>query len=837
MTFEIAMSAVMEKNGIACIKNSVPVGVEENLSLKTKSFSNVIAANDNGNSIFDVVNTNSEKTVNISQKMESTKGEIQSEVVVKTENIIDVKVEQEIKIENDIKDDFNAKIDNRRELNEEKVKKPVKKSAKKKKTSNQLAKLLEDSTWYMELSNSNKTRQSSLKIEKIKEEKLAKLIYDNTNENIEESTENNELTPGEVAEKERRLAQKRERAKLMSQKRKLKQEQKSLKRKQCNAERKRLIAEGNYVPKSESKKKTYNPKLDLDNIDSTSYYAGNGITQLLKASLYYTNQGKLFDGSKREVKPVERLTDDKEYLNSFQRRTQGKKLKQPRSNTGDYSDDSTEEDEEQEEDTYNHVDESHSQKAKPKARKPGKKKKQAKKPEPEPEQKPEPAPEQKSEPAPEPEPEVEPEEIWFTKVTDDNVDISSEWKFFQNFIYENKNDNILPIDIVQAADIIRNKIKIYRTDHEVYKLQRVSLHFPFSEYQENYLLALPKDDVQFNPFDEIGKLMELMAILFFPEEDKIKVMNLEESENCIVGRYIKAFETNDIDNLLNSIGEFNDLIDILRNNGKILEYTRKRNTFPRHAIYELLNQCYSRCVLPESRKLSNYKAFSNEVYGELMPSFLTTVYKKCDLNHKSCFIDLGSGVGNCVIQAALEFGCESHGVEIVENASRLGDLQLEEFKSRCKIFGLNPGFVNLFSKQSFVDNLPVKNIIDKCDVILVNNYLFDNALNKKVIELFQDLKVGTKIISLKPIVPATHKINWDNCSSILNRLKTSKFIYVENSVSWTSKGGFYYITEVMNEILEDNFVVFKSRESRRRDEGLDTRSRSDTPLNAFTNNV
>ncbi|OXT10299.1 hypothetical protein B9K06_26445, partial [Bacillus sp. OG2] len=90
-----------------------------------------------------------------------------------------------------------------------------------------------------------------------------------------------------------------------------------------------------------------------------------------------------------------------------------------------------------------------------------------------------------------------------------------------------------------------------------------------------------------------------------------------------------------------------------------------------------------------------------------------------------------------------------HGVEIVDNASRLGDLQLIEFERRCRIFGLNPGYVNLFSKQSFINNPPVKEVVDKCGVILVNNYLFDTHLNKNVIELFQDLKVGTKIISLK----------------------------------------------------------------------------------------
>lgn len=708
----------------------------------------------------------------------------------------------------------------------------LKPKPKVKNKNNQLAKLLEDSMWYIESSRGNRTRESSLKFQKNKEKILEKMIKDEINNKDDED----EPSPEEKAKLEELKRKRKEKAReKLLEKRKLQEEKKLLLKKKAE-ERKRLIEEGKLLPR---KKPTPNKNalelftsLDADDIDSESYYKGGEVASLLKASLYFTNQGKKFDGSRREVKPVERLAQDEEYIKQLARSTKGRKLNKPKvkkstvkrssssesSYEDEYEDDYKEDDHKEEYQEEEYQEEEYQEEYQEEEKKEKLVKTKIVKKEPE--------------PTPEPEP------IWFTNINDeDYIEISPEWKFFQDFVYEGKNSDFIPDGIVHAADIIRRQIKIYRTDHEVYKLQRVNLHYPFSEYKENYLLALPKDDVQFNPFDEIGKLMELTSILFLPNEAKIKVMNLDDPNDCIVGKYIKAFEENDLDNLMKCISEYNELIDNLRNNGSILKYVQNKNKFSRVAIYELLNQCYSRRVLPDSKKLSNYKAFSNEVYGELMPSFLSTVYKQCELDYKSCFIDLGSGVGNCVIQAALEFGCESYGVEIVENASILGDYQLVEFNNRCKVFGINPGFVKLFSKESFIDNPPVKKIVDKCNVILVNNYLFDNKLNKKVIELFQDLKVGCKIISLKPIVPATHKINWDNCSSILNRLKTSKFIYEENSVSWTSKGGFYYITEVMNDILEDNFVVFKSRESRRRDEGLDGRSRSDTPLNAFTNNV
>lgn len=751
------------------------------------------------------------------------------------QKIPNVAVVKNFKVENDKDQDQSQnyalmtqeKTDSEKpEQSENSVKPPKKK--RKNGFNSGLAKLLEDSMWYIESSGGSRVRESSLRIEKIKEKQIDQMIQEREKEAKEPV-----LSAEEIAIQERKKALRREQSKQKLEAKRKRQEEQRLRRKQLQEERKRLIAEGKIQP---PKKKIPTPSIDLNNIDNDSYYGGGEIAELLKASAYFTNQGKKFDGSRREIKPVERLLEDDEFAADLRRTSKGKSLKHNSNGNSNGNSDkiktnakskkkkfqkakkNTEVFSTSSEISYPSVGNGQTVEADTNGKEESDFKQEIEK-------------EEVLAPSPPSEP------TWFTDFTEDDVEISDNWNFFQDFVYQGTFDPHIPNNIVHAADIIRNTIKIYRTDHEVYKLQKVDLHFPFSDYKEHYLLALPKDDVQFNPFDEIGKLMELMAIAFFPPSDKLKVMNLEQPKDCIVGKYIEAFENNDIEGLLKCISEFNCLIDNLRTSGQIFEYTKKRKTFPRELIYEILNQCYLRRVLPESKKLSIYKAFSNEVYGELMPSFLTTVYAKCNLDHNCCFIDLGSGVGNCVIQAALEYGCESHGVEIVENASRLGDLQAEEFELRCRVFGLKPGAVNLFSQQSFVNNPPVKKVVDKCEVILVNNYLFDNPLNKKVIELFQDLKVGTKIISLKPIVPATHKINWDNCSSILNRLKTSKFIYAENSVSWTSKGGFYYITEVMSDIVEDNFVVFKSREARRRDEGLDERSRSDTPLNAFTNNV
>lgn len=371
------------------------------------------------------------------------------------------------------------------------------------------------------------------------------------------------------------------------------------------------------------------------------------------------------------------------------------------------------------------------------------------------------------------------------------------------------NDNL-----VSAAFVITH-LKNHYTNNDKFPYTEVSLSTLFSNYKEHYVLSVPKNE-ELNPFIEIGTNMEITA-LFLPEIFSNKVRNDREPYNSIVGRYIKAYFDQDLQTILKEIETYNDLIDNLRHTKEFIPHLLQMESIPRSVLHEILNQCYSRTVSPNVQTLRSYKAFSNEVYGELLPSFLSTVYDKTGLDHTKTFIDLGSGVGNCVLQAALEYGSESYGCEIMSNASKLSDLQTKEFVKRCKIFGIKPGYVKNFLAQSFVDNKGVSEAVNKCDVILCNNYLFDADLNAKVVELFRHLKTGTKIITLKPIVPLGYSFNEFDVESILNRLKMEKFSYGFNSVSWTNNGGVYYISEVQQDIVSEYFVEHaKGRTSRTR---------------------
>jgi H3 lysine-79-specific histone-lysine N-methyltransferase len=147
-------------------------------------------------------------------------------------------------------------------------------------------------------------------------------------------------------------------------------------------------------------------------------------------------------------------------------------------------------------------------------------------------------------------------------------------------------------------------------------------------------------------------------------------------------------------------------------------------------------------------------------------------------------------VGNVVIQAALEIGCESWGCEMMENACNLADAQVKEFSARTAMWGLATGKATL-ERGDFRKNARIHDALKRADVVLVNNQAFTSQLNDDLVRMFLDLKSGCKVVSLKTFVhdhkSASHNIN-DVGSTILD---VEVLTYPEGYVSWTNAGGTY----------------------------------------------
>ena len=143
-----------------------------------------------------------------------------------------------------------------------------------------------------------------------------------------------------------------------------------------------------------------------------------------------------------------------------------------------------------------------------------------------------------------------------------------------------------------------------------------------------------------------------------------------------------------------------------------------RSEIPREVLLRVIEETYQRAVGPHVNELRNYEAFSSEVYGELLPPFVTEIIKATGLNSNHLFLDLGSGVGNVVLQASLATGCRSYGIELMPGPAKLARKQLEQFRIRCKMWGLDLGDVEL-EEGDMLTSRRTDELIKQADVIQI----------------------------------------------------------------------------------------------------------------------
>lgn len=267
--------------------------------------------------------------------------------------------------------------------------------------------------------------------------------------------------------------------------------------------------------------------------------------------------------------------------------------------------------------------------------------------------------------------------------------------------------------------------------------------------------------------------------------------------DSILRSFTKARNRRDGQLFLRAADRFNVALRTLRDAGKIEENVRKMGqTGVPEGIWRCLQeQCYARTVAPRVEQLSKYEAFSDNVYGELLPRFMSEIAQLTKLGPESVFVDLGSGVGNLLIQVALQTGSEVHGCEQMQIPSELASLQVEEAKRRWKMWGLRGGQAKAW-QGDFGDDDQIRQVLRRADVVLVNNYAFTAPTNDRLSWQFLDLKDGAQVVSLKPFVPPDFRLTERTLSSPLAILRVAQRTYTTGCVSWADGGGKYYIHTV-----------------------------------------
>ncbi|KAF8708061.1 Histone-lysine N-methyltransferase, H3 lysine-79 specific, partial [Rhizoctonia solani] len=304
-------------------------------------------------------------------------------------------------------------------------------------------------------------------------------------------------------------------------------------------------------------------------------------------------------------------------------------------------------------------------------------------------------------------------------------------------------------------------------------------------------------------------------------------------------RLIRARNAKDGPQFLQALATLNGHIRALR--PKMQQHIRAKWTgIPPPVWKRVCEEGYQRGVGPRMRELIRYKQWTSGVYGELMQPFISEVVHRCGLGPGKVFVDLGSGVAQTLMQASLQSGCTSYGVELSPPAASIAKDHEREFNHRLEMWDLCCSEYNHI-EGDMLESQEVAEWIRKADVILVNNFVFEElcehiytssharheltndfhslAVNERLTCLFLDARDGTQIVSLKCFLDRGFKITERTISSPQAILKVEERDWTAGAVSWSNTTGTYYVHTVDRSNLqaeEERLNAVRSRPSRRR---------------------
>uniref|UniRef100_H2XK62 Histone-lysine N-methyltransferase, H3 lysine-79 specific n=3 Tax=Ciona intestinalis TaxID=7719 RepID=H2XK62_CIOIN len=139
-------------------------------------------------------------------------------------------------------------------------------------------------------------------------------------------------------------------------------------------------------------------------------------------------------------------------------------------------------------------------------------------------------------------------------------------------------------------------------------------------------------------------------------------------------------------------------------------------------LKHIMQQVYNHSVL-EPEKLNQYEPFSPEVYGETSFDLISQMLCELKLKDDDVFLDLGSGVGQVVLQVAAASPCKlCLGIEKAPLPGKYSQNMDKEFRKWMRWYGKKYRPYKLETGDFLEEEW--KDRIASATVIFVNNYAF-----------------------------------------------------------------------------------------------------------------
>uniref|UniRef100_A0A452SR11 Histone-lysine N-methyltransferase, H3 lysine-79 specific n=1 Tax=Ursus americanus TaxID=9643 RepID=A0A452SR11_URSAM len=287
------------------------------------------------------------------------------------------------------------------------------------------------------------------------------------------------------------------------------------------------------------------------------------------------------------------------------------------------------------------------------------------------------------------------------------------------------------------------------------------------------------------------------------------------------------YDTKSFESMQRLCDKYNRAIDSIHQLWKGTTQPMKLNTRPSNGLLRhILQQVYNHSVT-DPEKLNNYEPFSPEVYGETSFDLVAQMIDEIKMTEDDLFVDLGSGVGQVVLQVAAATNCKHHyGVEKADIPAKYAETMDREFRKWMKWYG---------KKHAEYTPSAYSTGILFCSVIFVNNFAFGPEVDHQLKERFANMKEGGRIVSSKPFAPLNFRINSRNLSDIGTIMRVVELSPLKGSVSWTGKPVSYYLHTIDRTILENYFSSLKNpklreeQEAARRRQQRENKSTTTTP--------
>ncbi|XP_045347282.1 histone-lysine N-methyltransferase, H3 lysine-79 specific isoform X2 [Leopardus geoffroyi] len=294
------------------------------------------------------------------------------------------------------------------------------------------------------------------------------------------------------------------------------------------------------------------------------------------------------------------------------------------------------------------------------------------------------------------------------------------------------------------------------------------------------------------------------------------------------------YDTKSFESMQRLCDKYNRAIDSIHQLWKGTTQPMKLNTRPSNGLLRhILQQVYNHSVT-DPEKLNNYEPFSPEVYGETSFDLVAQMIDEIKMTEDDLFVDLGSGVGQVVLQVAAATNCKHHyGVEKADIPAKYAETMDREFRKWMKWYGKKHAEYTL-ERGDFLSE-EWRERIANTSVIFVNNFAFGPEVDHQLKERFANMKEGGRIVSSKPFAPLNFRINSRNLSDIGTIMRVVELSPLKGSVSWTGKPVSYYLHTIDRTILENYFSSLKNpklreeQEAARRRQQRENKSSTTTP--------